>query len=214
MDEPKPETSDDAGGAPDERADSPWRLVDDLLCLGCEYNLWGMTGPIVICPECGRKNDLTDPTPWAPPAIRSKLRFGLLGTIVASFLGAPSAVLLVVTLFAGPDGDGWLTAPFAAVMTIVWLVCCRAWIQRYGNRIHGAVVLVGAHLSVWALLVGLAGVTFALRYRLASPGAIAGLLAGGGIGAYWVVKVVDREAARLARRRDDWRLPLGGGDER
>ncbi|MEM6259116.1 MAG: hypothetical protein AAGI37_12450 [Planctomycetota bacterium] len=45
----------------------PWHIKQDLPCLHCDYNLRGLDGPQVTCPECGQNNDLTDAYQWAPP---------------------------------------------------------------------------------------------------------------------------------------------------
>ncbi len=43
---------------------SPWLIDRKLPCLGCNYNLQQLTGPIVNCPECGAVNDLQYPKQW------------------------------------------------------------------------------------------------------------------------------------------------------
>ncbi len=47
-----------------ETPDRRWLLIRDIPCLACKYNLRGLVGPIVLCPECGHGNDLRRPDQW------------------------------------------------------------------------------------------------------------------------------------------------------
>jgi len=62
LDELRPDTSGHNSDAPSTastecRADS--KIIDlDVLCPECDYNLRGLPGPIVQCPECGLESDV------------------------------------------------------------------------------------------------------------------------------------------------------------
>lgn len=78
-------------------------LSESLYCLDCAYNLRGLTGAIIRCPECGIENDLEVIRDAAHP-VRKKLK-ELEGAV------AWSAVFLVILV-----GPIWLVA-----LDITWL---------------------------------------------------------------------------------------------
>ena len=144
---------------PKERDDSEqWLLTGDLPCLGDGYNLHGLVGPIVKCPECGHLNDLRDPSPWEkqdlPLGVRkrehwpaSAVLYSLLVPIAFFFAGYLIILLAYLGLLAG--------AILVLGAIFVWGNHCQKFIRSARSSRWAIVILVGTHLGAGFVVVGI-----------------------------------------------------------
>ncbi|MEO1235923.1 MAG: hypothetical protein AAFX76_03955 [Planctomycetota bacterium] len=154
-----------------------WLLTGDLPCLGDGYNLRGLVGPLVKCPECGHVNDLRDPTPWQkqdlPLGVRQREHWP------ASAAGAGFLVPFFACLtLIGVSAWSWLgLAVGVGVLLLwvgVWINLCRKFIRSARSPRWGLLVLVVTHLATGATLVGLISLIYmaiALQDPTLYPGA-------------------------------------------
>jgi hypothetical protein len=120
-------------------------------CLGCRYNLRGLTEP--RCPECGRAFDPGDPRTWSTTAIR-KRRLSVLIPIYVLPLALLAAFWIQFVLTRGPRygirGLGsavWATA-LSACGPILWVL--PDWCYRAPAAVY---VLVALLWGGWLALV-------------------------------------------------------------
>ena len=96
------------------KSDGPIEIQIDIACPDCEYNLRGLPGPIVNCPECGLTTDVPVLAtrqwnkPWykAPgfntlmwPAVIAFISWIAFGVLFSLFSGQPLVVYSLI-LFA------------------------------------------------------------------------------------------------------------------
>ncbi|MFA9476765.1 hypothetical protein ACERK3_00525 [Phycisphaerales bacterium AB-hyl4] len=212
--------------SPDQPApDAHWLLHGDLPCLGCQYNLRGLVGPTVKCPECGHLNDLRDPTPWRTKKLPT-------GELVrehwpASAALASFAVMVTLPVMLVTTGTALLRNAFpivglialAAFVLIVtwWMLSCIRWLRSCSWGLWGWSILMGTHLAMWGTLVGAVG-CFAFfadpRGMLVTSPLLAVVLIASVTGLFWLRSLI-RRADRTGQFRSDWRkwqLPTGEPD--
>ncbi|MEX0653407.1 MAG: hypothetical protein WDZ31_10140 [Phycisphaeraceae bacterium] len=191
--------------------DPKWLLHGDLPCLGCQYNLRGLVGPVVQCPECGHTNDLRDPSAWRTKALPT-------GLLVREHWPASAALASLVVMIVLPFviialGEWGLGA--LAVMAIFgaavvwWLRSCVRWLRSCQNKAWGWGVLMGTHLAMWGILLG---AIVPMGVMFAWPWALVGLALPVAFAAFFWLRAVIRKADEMGRFRADWRqwrLPTG-----
>lgn len=95
-------------------------LDEDLFCLFCGYNLRGLSGNPVRCPECGKHNDVRQITVPAS-MIRAALR--RMETAPAACVGCTTA--LIALAFLASIGAPHLLVFLGPVALIVWSIAYR-----------------------------------------------------------------------------------------
>lgn len=134
-------------------------LRQDLGCPSCGYNLRGLTGAVVNCPECGHKCDVAEmiTRKWTGPWYRAPGLTYIERPSVAPFVAGFALLIL------SPSTGRWLQdlllflisagvimlGVWAGTMVLVW--------QRIGGWSGVPLVLVG-HLVMLTYLVGIIGV--------------------------------------------------------
>jgi len=148
----------------DENRDDPWLITGDLPCLGCEYNLRGLVGPVVTCPECARENDLRDPEAWKAKQNEDPSHMPVIAAtmfVLASYMFATSIlprVGLVMTL---------LRYTFGACFAVVWFQRCSRWLTACRCRRWGVLVLATHHAGMLLAVLSLWGMMKLLIHALA-----------------------------------------------
>lgn len=192
-----------------------WLLTGDLPCLNDGYNLRGLVGPIVRCPECGHHNDLRDPSPWRqkdlPLGVRQREHWpasaagcGLL--ILFAAMLAPALGLTFGML-------GWGVGGLLVLgCIVVWFVKCRRFIRSARSTRWAVLLLIATHLAPALTFAGMLGWIVLLAaitdpYSLYSkPPAIGfGLLLPVGLLMFWRIKVHLKRQDSHAAFRTDWR---------
>ncbi len=185
-----------------------WLLVGDLPCLGCGYNLRGLAGPVVMCPECGHANDLQDPTPWRV----QQLPVGVIDRqhwpASAVALSFPLFLLGVWSIGATFVHQGFavVAAGFFAVVAFFWGRECWKWVRSCRNTAWAVAVLLLLHVATWLVFVGIAGVWLIIENRLTGWLAILAFTIGAA-GMYATAHLLRRGEYRQEAR--NWRLPTG-----
>lgn len=149
-----------ADGMADDSHDDPslWLLTDDLPCLGCQYNLRGLVGPIVACPECGHHNDLRQAHLWnikkIPTGVRIREHWPT--SAVVWSLMAPFSYLGAHCVFTSIFGVAGIFALFAGVVIVVWfciwMAYCIKWINHCNHKAWAVTLLLLLHVCTWGFL--------------------------------------------------------------
>lgn len=150
--------------APNKSDDNTqWLLTGDLPCLGDAYNLRGLVGPIVKCPECGHLNDLRDPSPWRkqdlPLGITQREHWP--ASAALCFLLIPIAIFFCSGFVLAMEWGilGLLPAILVVLTTIgIWANQCRKFIASARSRRWAFTILAGTHFAPALTLFGLVGI--------------------------------------------------------
>ena len=149
MGDPGPQREATAEKPPDGIADDLDGLSRDVACPECEYNLRGLTGDPVACPECGGRFAVSRllTMRWTKPWYKAP-RFN-------SACGPPAGLLVGLVLssvtaglVSGPAVGGG--AAVAALPPLVFLACLAAgfWLSQRAIRGWGGVLVGGLSLLV------------------------------------------------------------------
>jgi hypothetical protein len=126
----------------------------DIACPDCEYNLRGLPGPIVDCPECGLTTDVPvlAARQWDKPWYRAPGFNTLMWPAVVAFIGWITTT--VVSTLSGPNQ--WATYAWMLLALAIWL-----WLMfRATKLLKGSVgffLALLAHALVLGFLVGIVG---------------------------------------------------------
>lgn len=145
----------DAGAAVEQ-------ILRDLACPHCEYNLRGLRGPVLDCPECGGRCDVANLVAarwtrpwWAAPGLKT-----LQWPAVCAFLGLPVAVVIGAPLSFASQSPAPLVIAIGVVAGVwLWLMV-RAMRLCGGGR--GIALALLAHALIVAYFAGGIGVLSAV----------------------------------------------------
>lgn len=197
--------------APDNRGEAQvQRLQRDLLCPQCDYNLRGLSGACIHCPECGLHVDVARliTQRWTGPWYKAPGLQTLSMPVVWLTLG-PVALIAVTCMFSGVihsvGNQPQITnvRMVAAALGLVWLGVWVALMYRSWG-VFQAWKGVWLALVEHALLAGyLAGIAATIT------GLIYGVVAGSRGNWAWAVALMPFVAAALAwlygcRRLERW----------
>jgi hypothetical protein len=134
------------------------QILDDLACPQCEYNLKGLRGPVVHCPECGLECDIprmianvwTRPW-WDAPGFNRLVR-------PLSFLVLSGCGLFVVLMFEtrGFRSAGPLSLCLGVVAVMIWACLLAAASNQFENG-RGLELTAFVHLLFVGYLGGVVG---------------------------------------------------------
>lgn len=139
-------------------------IQQDLACPKCEYNLRGLRGAVVSCPECGETCDVAKLTSmrWTKPWHKAPGLTDMFLPITWVVFGAMGGAVI-------SSRAGWEAL---TVFTVVWLagwvwLMWRAWnVFQSAEGVYLAlaahVILVGYLLGVFGLLSGVGGFLISL----------------------------------------------------
>lgn len=197
-------------------------IDEDLYCLSCGYNVRGLTGDPVRCPECGDSNDraaLRLPAPLIQAVLRKMETAPTLcvgAAIIGYLLGG---MALLVWILEGRRIFGTRAGPFmvgcaiaVAICALVWPVACvhmrRSFDAQPGwTRVLGGFHLAGVLLTLYYPLL-LAWAAFLERFsRPFGPPPPRGIgwivLTISIIAGVWGYRVYGTARRRMARMRRD-----------
>ncbi len=151
-----------SGTQPDAQGQTTDPVLDrDVACPACTYNLRGLHGPVVNCPECGEHCDIvklitmrwTGPW-WSAPGFNTVL------------LPTPCALVVVAIFLIAPamhphTDTPWILAAIWLVAIAIWgYLMWRTWILFRGVR-GPALALLG-HGVLLGYVVGVLGTALAV----------------------------------------------------
>lgn len=132
-------------------------LARDVLCPACEYNLRGLRGAVVDCPECGHRCDIAElvTQKWTEPWHKAPGLNRVLLPVVWAVLAPMIAMLLGVMMWR--TGSGGVVWPLLMLVVIGgWLLLMRlAWLLF--DSIEGVWLALLAHAVMAGYLVGVNG---------------------------------------------------------
>lgn len=195
---------------------SAWVLTGDLPCLGCQYNMRGLVGPMVQCPECGHTNDLTRPELWEATELPLGVRERQHWPATAGFVSL--GVLATGGFTAGAVASSGLISPlfmiafsFFCGAMLLWLWNCRKFVNSCTNPWWGIKIIVGVHIGTWCMLWA-GGFMFYPEWDMVTT-LIGKMLptAVGVLAFWWTRQQLERGEDEAAYRLDwrKWRLPTG-----
>lgn len=133
-------------------------LRQDLGCLNCGYNLRGLTGAVVNCPECGHVCDVADliTRKWTGPWYRAPGLTYVEAPSAAPFIaGVPLLLCCTPAILGSRDFLAFLVTT-GVIVTGIWVwMMSFAW-QKMGGWYGIRLALVG-HLVVAGYLFGIFG---------------------------------------------------------
>ncbi|MFW5653240.1 MAG: hypothetical protein ACOC0P_04270 [Planctomycetota bacterium] len=139
------------------------RVVGDLECLHCGYNLRGLIGPGVMCPECQSLNDLRDATPWRnrlhPAGLTNHIPNRVSDVMTAAFLIMPIGGFKVSSWVTGPvllESTSFTIA--LMLVTCFWFNRATRFLQAWTRPAAAIQVLIALHVGI--LLAALALMLF------------------------------------------------------
>ncbi len=124
-----------------DHAQSTEACIDiDIACPDCEYNLRGLPGPVVSCPECGLRSDVPvlASRQWDKPWYRAPGFNTLMGP----------AALFTIGWFLGPIVSGLLGHNQAATYAVM-LLAAGLWVWLMIR----AAKLLGGPVGIWLALL-------------------------------------------------------------
>ena len=143
-------------------------IDEDLYCLHCGYNLRGLSGNSIRCPECGNLNDRT--VIIVPASyIRHELR--KMETAPSVCVGASLVALLIATpmlILREPISALVVAAPFG----IIWWIAYRRVQSVFNDRLGWRAVIRDFHLATacWvAAIFWLIFLLISLRRTTSNP---------------------------------------------
>jgi hypothetical protein len=144
----------------------------DLACPACQYNLRGLRGSIVTCPECGAACDVVDLVTkrWDDPWYRAPGYNRVMMPAAWTLLSA--VTLLVLWPTASSPGGHVVSLLSAALLLAAVQAALVAGVWRLFNGAIGVVFVLLAHVLLAGYLVGVFGLLASLM------GALVGLFEG------------------------------------
>ncbi len=130
-----------------------WKVYGDWPCFKCLYNLKGLQGPEVTCPECGQNNDLRRLPLWEKAA--SPGAVGRIRDLSSIFTSIFIVVFMSASLSNAIDGAwGWVLISVGLTLFVFWLWTrqIRRWLGLLKNRAWGCFLILIAHISLYFAL--------------------------------------------------------------
>ena len=147
-------------------------LQEDLACPKCEYNLRGLYGDVVSCPECGEKVDV----PQLQKILLNKKSLEIPGYKTLSMPGIVVAIIILVLAIRYSFSEvlqyhaeqKYVILVVCEILSIIWLILMgRVW---YVFRSMRGILLALVSHYIWVVaILKIIVVLFALVLLLASP---------------------------------------------
>ncbi len=175
-----------------------WKVYGDWPCFKCRYNLKGLQGPEVTCPECGQNNDLRRFPLWkktaSPQAIAWLVDVGwclLISIVFVCFLLCGLGSLLV-----GQWVATIVCLSIAFILLVFWFRNARLWLSLIPSRKLGCLLFFVVHATGYLILFGLGAVTYHFLFDWHSLWISISLLVTGLIGYGWTYRRLKRMTHR------------------
>lgn len=161
-----------------DQTEPPRALNIDLYCLTCGYNLRGLSGDPVRCPECGNLNPIGDVELPAELITRQLRRMDPSGSIIAFVFSLPFQAMFWLLVWQATAGN-------PGIPLLVWLIFGIPAFALFGLGIRGLFRFRSSCLGKpgWG--------TVYLKYFLFGlllVGLIAGVMTGGWLLACWLME--------------------------
>jgi hypothetical protein len=130
-------------------------IREDVACPRCQYNLRGLVGDVVRCPECGTRCDVARLVSrrWTQPWYRAPGFSRVLYPAVWVYV-CVIVIGAVLRSSVAPFRPAWIA--FLCCCPVVWLVLmCRSW--RVFEDVRGVWLPVFGHLLLAGYLAGAVG---------------------------------------------------------
>ena len=189
------------------------QILNDLACPQCEYNLRGLRGPIVNCPECGVPCNIPRmiAQQWARPWWEAP-GFNRLITPLAWIVISGCAVFVayIFDLEQWKSG-GLITAALALVALVGWAFLIN-WAPKEFEDERGIVLVIFLHALFVGYILGTVGALMLAIRALSSGSPIQGVVTLPVIAALVVMLVFCRKGERyVAEQCIKRHLRLSGG---
>jgi hypothetical protein len=153
-------------------------ILQDLTCPQCQYNLRGLSGAVVNCPECGFRCDVAQLVarkligPWTRAPGYAKLLVPVAWLAVSSF-----GVLIVFLSAAGATGSPELATVLAVLCVLgIWTHLVVRSGQGFSDG-SGMVLVMLTHVLFAGYISGIVGFIWGLMHSF-TFGDLPGLLIG------------------------------------
>ncbi|MFW5653239.1 MAG: hypothetical protein ACOC0P_04265 [Planctomycetota bacterium] len=143
----------------------PWAIVGTLPCLGCEYDLKGLEGPRVTCPECRHVNDLRDAQPWLEKLFPRGVRERLYWPGHATGVGGLGLILLLTGMpfFIGFRFSSFIDLLMSLVAIVVLAISgwclyrtyrlAQDYVRSCRRRMYGSLLFVLYDISIFTVVI-------------------------------------------------------------
>ena len=140
-------------------------LANDLACPRCDYNLRGLVGDEVVCPECGQHVNVARliaqrwTRPWWHAPLYNTLALPLAWVVLSAI-----ALLPITAISLEPKyRHTWIPWAFTSVAVVGWFAVMAFVRRRFGSS-EGIALALLLHAVLPAYLFGLFGVlSFGIR---------------------------------------------------
>jgi hypothetical protein len=174
------------------------QIREDLACPDCQYNLRGLSGTFVSCPECGMTVDVAQlvTQQWTRPWHKAPGYNRLAYPIVIAAMGLPFAMVIGINM-KSEYGAGVL-------VTIVLLIALLVtiWIARkdgYEAWVHCVFLIppvIGGYLTCVFVIIGaVVNLVSAIESGDLAGFFLSVMMVLGAIGAFWGCRKLDRYIA-------------------
>lgn len=218
-DDARPPPCPSCGSAASETAESidvdAWHVQIDIACPRCEYNLRGLLGPIVTCPECGLESAAAElaTRQWTKPWYKAPGFNTLAWPGVCAFVGG---FFVLPVLLAHMAWNGFGTYLVELIGVGIWgLLMARAY--RVFNSTLGVWFALAIHILIAAFLLAtivlgaaivnliLIGLNHSQRLWVIAIALVAGLLL---LFLLWISRRIERAIAQVCIRQYLRRTPI------
>lgn len=186
----------------------------NIACPACEYNLRGLYGPLVACPECGLQCDIAElvAAKWDKPWWKAPAFNLAVGPTAGTLLGLLG--LLPVSLVASDAGTPWVVPLYLLVWIGTWSLLGWLVLRLFPVPLAIRVILLGHgavlayQMSIACFVLAVVAVADATRIYIFSgemPGVwqvlITGIFLPALIGTFWLGRKAERHIAACCIRR-------------
>lgn len=207
------ETDTQTGSDPPALASHAVPVAIDIACPGCDYNLRGLPGPVVDCPECGLRSDVPElaARQWDKPWYKAPGFNTLTWPAACAYLWY---FFLVPMSFAYFDSESAVTAIVLAGVALWVLLMYRAY--KVFDTAKGIWLALLMHFLVAGFLVSVLGLIVTIfmgAAELSDQGVRPDSMAIGlsaflcFMGVFWVSRRIERAIAGACIRHHLRRRP-------
>ena len=132
-------------------------IQQDLACPQCEYNLRGLSGAIVTCPECGTRCDAAEAISrkWTGPWFRAPGFLGLSSPVAVLFVYGLMTFVCLFNYHSLSDlFREWWWQVLTGLGVVTWIALLVTAVRRFGS-LNGIWLSLLGHILFATYVVGL-----------------------------------------------------------